>query len=148
MLKISLLDSINVAINIGGSNTFADIDCLYLKEPAKNELADFYFYFNGEFIKELQYFVNNNNNNSQKQGEASSEELKAMVSICLFNDKFSTRKNKIYSLLSKVAFKDEELKQSIDETEIDKLALEDLQELVSSFLSNYLVVRWLKQLAK
>lgn len=148
MFNIKLEDAINVQINISGANTFADIDCIYLKEPAKNELADFYFYFNGQFIREIQNMSGDQKGSQQEQKEAGEQEYKVMISMCLFNDKFENRKDKIYDLLSKVAFKDQDLKQNLNKDDIKKLSLEDLQEISSSFLSRFWVVRWLKQLTK
>jgi hypothetical protein len=148
MFSIKLEDGINVPINISGTNTFANINCIYLKEPAKNELANFYFYFNGQFIKEIQNLGSDQKGSQQEQKEVGEQEYKAMINMCLFNDKFENRKEKIYDLLSKVAFKDEDLKQNLNKDDIEKLSLEDLQEVASSFLSRFWVVRWLKQLTK
>lgn len=148
MHKIQLQDVINVQINISGANTFADIDCIYLKEPAKNELASFYFYFNGQFIKEVQNIISNQKEQQKEQQQVSEQEYKAMISVCLFNDNFENRKDKIYDLLSNIAFKDEQLKQNLNKSDIEKLSLEDLQEVVSSFLSKFWVARWLKQLTR
>jgi hypothetical protein len=152
MFKVALENPIQVGIKIEGVNQFDYIDCIYLKEPGKNELAQFFFYFRGVFIKECQLQANNVSNtdklNNEDNPEEAENQLKSAIGLFLFNERFDERLNKIHSLLSSVAFKDKELSQSLILPEITKLSLEDLQEVASSFLSKYWATRWLKQIAK
>ena len=151
MFKVELQNPIQVGIKIDGVNQFNNIDCVYLKEPAKNELVQFFFYFRGVFIKECQLQTSNINNsdrpNNQDNEEEAENQSKNSIALLLFNERLDERLNKIHSLLSSVAFKDKDLSQPLILPEIMKLDLEDLQELACSFLSKYWFIRWLKQIA-
>jgi hypothetical protein len=140
-MKIQLTQPlINSSFNDNGSNTFKDIDTIYLKDVNINLVKNYFHYFRSAFIKASMEFVAKNPKQEQQgEGEAMSASAIALV---LFNGDQEII-DKSNSLLKAVAFKDDGYKNPLSESDINKLDFQDWENIVCEFLVNFWVGKWL-----
>lgn len=140
-MKIQLTKPLEKSsFNDNGTNTFKDIDIIYLKDVNINLVKNYFHYFRSAFIKASMEFVAKNPKQEQQgEGEAMSASAIALV---LFNGDQEII-DKSNGLLKVVAFKDDGYKNPLTESDINKLDFQDWENIVCEFLVNFWVGKWL-----
>jgi hypothetical protein len=140
-MKIQLTKPLEKSsFNDNGTNTFKDIDTIYLKDININLVRGYFHYFRSAFIRASMEFVAKNKKQEQQgEGEAMSASAIALV---LFNgdQEIIDKSNEI---LKKVAFKDDGYKNPLTENDVDNLDFQDWENIVCEFLVNFWVGKWL-----
>jgi hypothetical protein len=140
-MKIQLTKTLEKSsFNDNGSNTFKDIDTIYLKDVNINLVKNYFHYFRSAFIKASMEFVSKNPKQEQQgEGEAMSASAIALV---LFNgdQEIIDKSNEI---LKKVAFKDDGYKNPLSENDLNNLDFQDWENIICEFLVNFWVGKWL-----
>jgi len=142
-MKIQLTKPLEKSsFNDNGTNTFKDIDTIYLKEININLVKNYFYYFKSTFIKASMEFVSKNPKQEQQgEGEAITPSASA-IAFVLFNGDQEII-NKSNELLKKVAFKDDGYKNPLSESDINNLDFQDWENIVCEFLANFWISKWL-----
>jgi hypothetical protein len=145
-MKITLIKKlVNSPFNDNGSNTFKDIDTIYLKEVNINLIKNHYHYFRSTFIQQSMKFVANNPRQEQKQEQEGGKEepiTASAVALTLFNGDQEII-NKANELIKKIAFKDECYQNPLNDKDLADLDYQDWENIICEFLANFWVSRWL-----
>lgn len=145
-MKITLIKPlVNSPFNDNGSNTFKDIDTIYLKEVNINLVKNHYHYFRSTFVQQSMKFVANNPRQEQKQEQEDGKEEPinaSAIALTLFNGDQEII-NKVNDLIKKIAFKDECYKNPLNDKDLEDLDYEDWENIICEFLVNFWVSRWL-----
>jgi hypothetical protein len=140
-MKIQLTKPLEKSsFNDNGTNTFKDIDTIYLKDININLVRGYFHYFRSAFIRASMEFVAKNKKQEQQgEGEAMSA---SAIALILFNGDQDL--NEISDeLLRKVAFKDDNYKNPLTENDVEKLDFQDWENIICEFLVNFWVGKWL-----
>lgn len=140
-MKIQLTKPLEKSsFNDNGTNTFKDIDIIYLKEINIKLVKNYFHYFRSAFIRASMEFVSKNPKQEQRgEGEAMSASAIALV---LFNGDQDII-DKSNEILKKVAFKDDGYKNPLTENDVNNLDFQDWENIICEFLANFWVGKWL-----
>ena len=142
-MKIQLIKPlVNSSFIDNGSNTFKNIEAIYLKDVNLNIVQSYYHYFQQTFTIQSLKFVNKNLDQQKNQGEEATTALTAsVVNLILFdgNEETIERANR---LIKKVAFKDENFQNPLNDADFNELDFFDKQKIIGEFLVNFWVSKW------
>lgn len=150
--NFKLKDKIEVHINNNGKNDFINIDEIYLKAPSKGE-RDITRSLKKKYIEAVialpQSIKIDEAEKNFKSGEEEKFDAKAIKFVLYAVKDFDINKfyNLFSNLLSRVAYKDENLEQKITSSELDLLSEEDFENIVVTYLEFFFVTSWMNSLA-
>ena len=133
---------LNSHYNDNGTNTFKDIDIIYIHNININLVIKYYHFFRSAFIKASMNFVSNNPKQNDTTADAEAKIEATQIAMVLFdgNQEIIDKSNE---LLLKVCFKDEALKNKLTLADLNELDYDDWEALISNFLHSFWVDRWL-----
>lgn len=133
---------LNSHYNDNGTNTFKDIDIIYIDNININLVIKYYHFFRSAFIKASMNFVSNNPKQNDTTADAEAKIEATQIAMVLFdgNQEIIDKSNE---LLLKVCFKDEALKNKLTLADLNELDYDDWEALISNFLHSFWVDRWL-----
>jgi hypothetical protein len=140
-MKIQLTKPlINSPFNDNGSNTFKNIEAIYLKDVNINLIKNYFHYFRSSFIKASLDFVSKNSQPSQDVEQSEGINASA-IALLLFNgdQEIIDKSNEI---LKKVAFKDENFRNPLNDADLNELDFQDWENVICEFLANFWVSKW------
>ena len=142
-MQIKLIKPLlNSHYNDNGTNTFKDIDIIYINNININLVIKYYHFFRSAFIKASMNFVSNNPRQNDTTADTEAKIDATQIAMVLFdgNQEIIDKSNE---LLLKVCFKDENLKNKLTEADLRELDYEDWEGLISNFLHSFWLNRWL-----
>ena len=151
-LVFDLENPIKVQMNVDGKNEFVDIDKIYLQAPTYKH-KDITIVLKKKFIEAIFAMTSSvSQEDAQKTiGEGDSKDLdeKAIKAVIYAAKDFdiSSFFKKFESLFLKVAFKDEEQKQTLKGLDIEKMNENDFESLVAKYIEVFFIVSWMKTLS-
>lgn len=133
---------LNSHYNDNGTNTFKDIDIIYINNININLVIKYYHFFRSAFIKASMNFVSNNPRQNDTTADTEAKIDATQIAMVLFdgNQEIIDKSNE---LLLKVCFKDENLKNKLTEADLRELDYDDWEGLISNFLHSFWLNRWL-----
>ena len=133
---------LNSHYNDNGTNTFKDIDIVYIDNININLVIKYYHFFRSAFIKASMNFVSNNPKQNDTTADAEAKIEATQIAMVLFdgNQEIIDKSNE---LLLKVCFKDENLKNKLTLADLNELDYDDWEALISNFLHSFWLNRWL-----
>ena len=133
---------LNSHYNDNGTNTFKDIDIVYIDNININLVIKYYHFFRSAFIKASMNFVSNNPRQNNTTADAEAKIEATQIAMVLFdgNQEIIDNSNE---LLLKVCFKDEALKNKLTLADLNELDYDDWEALISNFLHSFWLDRWL-----
>ena len=133
---------LNSHYNDNGTNTFKDVDTIYIDNININLVIKYYHFFRSAFIKASMNFVSNNPKQNDTTADAEAKIEATQIAMVLFdgNQEIIDKSNE---LLLKVCFKDEALKNKLTLADLNELDYDDWEALISNFLHSFWVDRWL-----
>ena len=143
---------VKVQFKDGEKNCFIDLDKIYLSAPSYKD-KDKTLLLKKKFIEALfgmtqslskQQASEQINNKDDEEG-LDAKKIKAILYASPNFDIVSYFKS-FANLLLNVAFKDEEMKQPINNLDIEKINEEDFEELLAKYLEVFFIVSWMKTL--
>ena len=133
---------LNSHYNDNGTNTFKNIDIIYLDNININLVKNYYHVFRSAFLKASMNFVSNNPRQNNTTADAEAKIEATQIAMVLFdgNQEIIDNSNE---LLLKVCFKDEALKNKLTLADLNELDYDDWEALISNFLHSFWLDRWL-----
>jgi len=139
---------LKVQANVDGKNVFNDLDKIYLKAPTYKE-KDKTLVLKKKFIEAIFAMTATiQKQDAQEQigdGKLDSKAIKAILFASKDFDIVAYFKH-FESLLINIAFKDEDTKQPLILSEIQKINESDFEELLAKYLEVFFIVSWMKTL--
>jgi predicted thioredoxin/glutaredoxin len=139
---------LKVQANVDGKNVFNDLDKIYLKAPTYKD-KDKTLVLKKKFIEAIFAMTATiQKQDAQEQigdGKLDSKAIKAILFASKDFDIVAYFKH-FESLLINVAFKDEDMKQPLIISEIQKINESDFEELLAKYLEVFFIVSWMKTL--
>ena len=139
---------LKVQANVDGKNVFNDLDKIYLKAPTYKD-KDKTLLLKKKFIEAIFAMTATiQKQDAQEQigdGKLDSKAIKAILFASKDFDIVAYFKH-FESLLINVAFKDEDMKQPLIISEIQKINESDFEELLAKYLEVFFIVSWMKTL--
>ena len=133
---------LNSHYNDNGTNTFKDIEIIYIDNININLVIKYYHFFRSAFLKASMNFVSNNPKQNDTTADAEAKIEPTQIAMVLFdgNQEIIDKSNE---LLLKVCFKDEALKNKLTLADLNELDYDDWEVLISNFLHSFWLNRWL-----
>lgn len=131
---------VNSSFIDNGSNTFKDIEAIYLRDVNINLIKNYFHYFRSSFIKASLDFVSKNPQPAQDIEQSEGVNSSA-IALLLFNGNQEII-DKSNELLKKIAFKDDGFKNSLNDADINELDFQDWENIICEFLANFWVSKW------
>jgi predicted thioredoxin/glutaredoxin len=139
---------LKVQANVDGKNVFNDLDKIYLKAPTYKD-KDKTLILKKKFIEAIFAMTATiQKQDAQEQigdGKLDSKAIKAILFASKDFDIVAYFKH-FESLLINVAFKDEDMKQPLIISEVQKINESDFEELLAKYLEVFFIVSWMKTL--
>ncbi len=139
---------LKVQANVDGKNVFNDLDKIYLKAPTYKD-KDKTLVLKKKFIEAIFAMTATiQKQDAQEQigdGKLDSKAIKAILFASKDFDIVAYFKH-FESLLINVAFKDEDMKQPLIVSEVQKINESDFEELLAKYLEVFFIVSWMKTL--
>ena len=139
---------LKVQANVDGKNVFNELDKIYLKAPTYKD-KDKTLVLKKKFIEAIFAMTATiQKQDAQEQigdGKLDSKAIKAILFASKDFDIVAYFKH-FESLLINVAFKDEDTKQPLILSEIQKINESDFEELLAKYLEVFFIVSWMKTL--
>jgi len=147
-ITFDLQTPLKVQANVDGKNVFNDLDKIYLKAPTYKD-KDKTLVLKKKFIEAIFAMTATiQKQDAQEQigdGKLDSKAIKAILFASKDFDIVAYFKH-FESLLINVAFKDEDMKQPLIISEIQKINESDFEELLAKYLEVFFIVSWMKTL--
>ena len=147
-ITFDLQTSLKVQANVDGKNVFNDLDKIYLKAPTYKD-KDKTLVLKKKFIEAIFAMTATiQKQDAQEQigeGKLDSKAIKAILFASKDFDIVAYFKH-FESLLINVAFKDEEMKQPLISSEVQKIDESDFEELLAKYIEVFFIVSWMKTL--
>lgn len=147
-ITFNLQTPLKVQANIDGKNVFNDLDKIYLKAPTYKD-KDKTLVLKKKFIEAIFAMTATiQKQDAQEQigeGKLDSKAIKAILFASKDFDIVAYFKH-FESLLINVAFKDEEMKQPLIISEVQKIDESDFEELLAKYIEVFFIVSWMKTL--
>jgi len=142
-------NSIKVQIKDGEKNCFIDLDKIYLSAPSYKD-KDKTLLLKKKFIEAI-FGMTQSLSKQQASEQIENEnglDAKAIKAILYASPNFDIVSyfKSFANLLLNVAFKDEEMKQPLNNLDIEKINEEDFEELLAKYLEVFFIVSWMKTL--
>ena len=131
---------VNSSFIDNGSNTFKNIEAIYLKDVNINLIKNYFHYFRSSFIKASLDFVSKNPQPAQDIEQSEGVNSSA-IALLLFNGNQEII-DKSNELLKKIAFKDDGFKNPLNDADINELDFQDCENIICEFLANFWVSKW------
>lgn len=133
---------LNSHYNDNGTNTFKDVDIIYIDNININLVIKYYHFFRSAFIKASMNFASNNPKQNDTTADAEAKIEPTQIAMILFdgNQEIIDKSNE---LLLKVCFKDENLKNKLTLADLNEVDYDDWEALISNFLHSFWLNRWL-----
>ena len=145
----TLQKPIKTQINIGGKNDFADLENIHLQAPSYKQ-KDKTLILKKKFIEAVFLMTNSlQRQDAQEQvgdGKLDAKAIKAVLFAAKDFDIVAYFKH-FESLLLNVGFKDEDMKQPLNNLDIQKLDETDFEELLAKYLEVFFIASWMKTLS-
>lgn len=145
-------NSIKVQIKDGDKNSFIDLDKIYLSAPSykdkdktlllKKKFVEAIFGMTQSLSKQQ---ASEQIDNKDDEEPLDAKKIKTILYASPNFDIISYFKS-FANLLLNVAFKDEEMKQPLNNLDIEKINEEDFEELLAKYLEVFFIVSWMKTL--
>jgi hypothetical protein len=140
---------LKVQANVDGKNVFNDLDKIYLSAPSYKD-KDKTLLLKKKFIEAL-FGMTQSLSKQQASEQIENEnglDAKAIKAILYASPNFDIVSyfKSFANLLLNVAFKDEEMKQPLNNLDIEKINEEDFEELLAKYLEVFFIVSWMKTL--
>jgi len=139
---------LKVQANVDGKNVFNDLDKIYLKAPTYKD-KDKTLVLKKKFIEAIFAMTATiQKQDAQEQigdGKLDSKAIKAILFASKDFDIVAYFKH-FESLLINVAFKDEDMKQPLIISEVQKINESDFEELLAKYIEVFFIVSWMKTL--
>ena len=144
-----LQNSIKVQFKDGDKNSFIDLDKIYLSAPSYKD-KDKTLLLKKKFIEAI-FGMTQSLSKQQASEQIENEnglDAKAIKAILYASPNFDIISyfKSFANLLLNVAFKDEEMKQPLNNLDIEKINEEDFEELLAKYLEVFFIVSWMKTL--
>ena len=150
-----LQNSIKVQFKDGDKNSFIDLDKIYLSAPSykdkdktlllKKKFIEAIFGMTQSLSKQQASEQIDNKDNEEPEEPLNAKKIKTILYASPNFDIISYFKS-FANLLLNVAFKDEEMKQPLNNLDIEKINEEDFEELLAKYLEVFFIVSWMKTL--
>jgi hypothetical protein len=140
---------LKVQANVDGKNVFNDLNKIYLSAPSYKD-KDKTLLLKKKFIEAL-FGMTLSLSKQQASEQIENEnglDAKAIKAILYASPNFDIVSyfKSFANLLLNVAFKDEEMKQPLNNLDIEKINDEDFEELLAKYLEVFFIVSWMKTL--
>lgn len=147
-ITFDLQTPLKVQLNVDGKNVFNDLDKIYLKAPTYKD-KDKTLVLKKKFIEAIFAMTATiQKQDAQEQigeGKLDSKAIKAILFASKDFDIVAYFKH-FESLLINVAFKDEDMKQPLIISEVQKIDESDFEELLAKYIEVFFIVSWMKTL--
>lgn len=147
-ITFDLQSPLKVQANVDGKNVFNDLDKIYLKAPTYKD-KDKTLVLKKKFIEAIFAMTATiQKQDAQEQigeGKLDSKAIKAILFASKDFDIVAYFKH-FESLLINVAFKDEDMKQPLISSEVQKIDESDFEELLAKYIEVFFIVSWMKTL--
>lgn len=147
-ITFDLQTPLKVQVNVDGKNVFNDLDKIYLKAPTYKD-KDKTLVLKKKFIEAIFAMTATiQKQDAQEQigeGKLDSKAIKAILFASKDFDIVAYFKH-FESLLINVAFKDEDMKQPLIISEVQKIDESDFEELLAKYIEVFFIVSWMKTL--
>ena len=147
-ITFDLQTPLKVQANVDGKNVFNDLDKIYLKAPTYKD-KDKTLVLKKKFIEAIFAMTATiQKQDAQEQigeGKLDSKAIKAILFASKDFDIVAYFKH-FESLLINVAFKDEDMKQPLIISEVQKIDESDFEELLAKYIEVFFIVSWMKTL--
>mgnify|MGYP000848901738 CR=1 FL=1 len=148
-ISFTLQNPIKSQVNLEGKNEFVDLDTVYLQAPSYKQ-KDKTLILKKKFIEAVFLMTNSlQKQEAQEQvgeGKLDAKAIKAVLYAAKDFDIVSYFKQ-FESLLLNVGFKDEDMKQPLNNLDIQKLDESDFEELLAKYLEVFFITSWMKTLS-
>lgn len=148
-ILFTLQNPIKTQLNLEGKNDFVDLDKIYLQAPSYKQ-RDKTLVLKKKFIEAVFLMTNSlQRQEAQEQvgdGKLDAKAIKAVLYAAKDFDIVAYFKQ-FESLLLSVGFKDEDLKQPLNNLDIQKLDESDFEELLAKYLEVFFIGSWMKTLS-
>jgi len=142
-MKIQLTKPlINSPFNDNGSNTFKNIEAIYLKDVNLNIVQSYYHYFQQTFTLQAKKFVSKDLDQQKNQNQETEQTLDASVMNLILFDGSEETIQRAERLIKKVAFKDENFQNPLNDADFNELDFFDKQKIIGEFLVNFWLSKW------
>ena len=140
---------VKVQFKDGEKNSFLDLDKIYLSAPSYKD-KDKTLVLKKKFIEAI-FGMTQCLSKQQASEQIENEnglDAKAIKAILYASPNFDIVSyfKSFANLLLNVAFKDEEMKQPLNNLDIEKINDEDYEELLAKYLEVFFIVSWMKTL--
>jgi hypothetical protein len=140
---------LKVQANVDGKNVFNDLDKIYLSAPSYKD-KDKTLLLKKKFIEAV-FGMTQSLSKQQASEQIENQnglDAKAIKAILYASPNFDIVSyfKSFVNLLLNVAFKDEEMKQPLNNLDIEKINEEDFEELLAKYLEVFFIVSWMKTL--
>lgn len=140
---------LKVQANVDGKNVFNDLDKIYLSAPSYKD-KDKTLLLKKKFIEAV-FGMTQSLSKQQASEQIENQnglDAKAIKAILYASPNFDIVSyfKSFANLLLNVAFKDEEMKQPLNNLDIEKINDEDFEELLAKYLEVFFIVSWMKTL--
>lgn len=147
-ITFDLQTPLKVQANVDGKNVFNDLDKIYLKAPTYKD-KDKTLVLKKKFIEAIFAMTATiKKQDAQEQigeGKLDSKAIKAILFASKDFDIVAYFKH-FESLLINLAFKDEDMKQPLISSEVQKIDESDFEELLAKYIEVFFIVSWMKTL--
>lgn len=147
-ITFDLQTPLKVQVNVDGKNVFNDLDKIYLKAPSYKD-KDKTLILKKKFIEAIfamTAIIQKQHAQEQiGEGKLDSKAIKAILFASKDFDIVAYFKH-FESLLINVAFKDEDMKQPLIISEVQKIDESDFEELLAKYIEVFFIVSWMKTL--
>lgn len=147
-ITFDLQTPLKVQANVDGKNVFNDLDKIYLKAPTYKD-KDKTLVLKKKFIEAIFAMTATiQKQDAQEQigeGKLDSKAIKAILFASKDFDIVAYFKH-FESLLINVAFKDEDMKQPLIISEVQKIDESDFEGLLAKYIEVFFIVSWMKTL--
>ena len=147
-ITFDLQTPLKVQANVDGKNIFNDLGKIYLKAPTYKD-KDKTLELKKKFIEAIFAMTATiQKQDAQEQigeGKLDSKAIKAILFASKDFDIVAYFKH-FESLLINVAFKDEDMKQPLISSEVQKIDESDFEELLAKYIEVFFIVSWMKTL--
>jgi len=148
-ISIQLFNPIKLSINKAGKNTFEDLETLYAKCWNLKEHRNITRSLRNQFKRlplSLQDILpkqeEGGRENKEENKKISAKEINDLLSIVDHKELEEFSKT-FQSFLSKnILFKDEELTQPVNAIDLEKLSIEDEENIISKYIEVFFVLSW------
>ena len=148
-ISFTLQNPIKVQANFDGKNEFVDLNTVYLRAPSYKQ-KDKTLILKKKFIEAVFLMTNSlQKQEAQEQvgeGKLDAKAIKAVLYAAKDFDIISYFKH-FESLLLNVGFKDEDMKQPLNNLDVQKLDESDFEELLAKYLEVFFITSWMKTLS-